>query len=83
MDTDRFLLSVKTKEINEDLKKLEDLFESNNLSEYHKLFRNNNKRIIENFITETSKNNWIDELTCLRTKKYAIKCGDNFKNQLY
>ena len=38
MDTDSFVLSVKTKGIIKDLKRLEDLFDFSNLNENHELF---------------------------------------------
>ena len=31
---------------------------------------------------ETPKNIWIDEFVCLRSKRYAFKCGDDSKKQL-
>ena len=38
MDTDSFVLSVNTKDINKDLKNLEDMFDFSNLDKNHELF---------------------------------------------
>ena len=46
METDSFLLSVKTKDIIKDLKNLEDIFHFSNLGENHELFSNKNKKLI-------------------------------------
>ena len=40
------------------------------------------KKVIGKFKNETPKNIWIDEFICLRSKKYALKCGDDSKNKL-
>ena len=45
MDTDRFALSVNTKDIIEDLKKLEDIFDFSNLDKNQELFINKNKKV--------------------------------------
>ena len=82
MDTDSFVLSVKTKDISRDLKNLEDRFDFRNLDKSHELFSNKNKKLIGFFKVETPKNIWIDEFSCLRSKKHAFKCGDDSKNKL-
>ena len=82
MDTDSFILSVNTKDIIKDLKKLEDIFDFSNLDENHELFSNKNKKVIGKFKIETPKNIWIDEFICLRSKMYAFKCGNDSKNKL-
>ena len=43
MDTDSFVLSMKTENIIEDLKKLADMFIFSNLDKKHELFSNKNK----------------------------------------
>ena len=43
MDTDSFVLSVNTKDIIKDLKKLEDMFDFSNLDKTHELFSNKKK----------------------------------------
>ena len=82
MDTDSFILSVNTKDIIEDLKNLEDIFDFSNFDKTHELFSNKNKKVIGKFKIETPKNIWIDEFVCLRSKMYAFKCGDDSKNKL-
>ena len=82
MDTDSFILSVNTKDIIKDLKKLEDIFDFSNLDENHEPISNKNKKVIGKFKIETAKNIWIDEFICLRSKMYAFKCGNDSKNKL-
>ena len=82
MDTDSFVLIVNTKEIIEDLKKLEDIFGFSNIDENHEFFSNKNKKVIGKFKFETPKNIWIDEFVCLRSKIYSFRCGNDSKNNL-
>ena len=82
MDTDSFVLSVNTKDIIKDLKHLEDISDFSNLDKNHELFSNKNKKVIGKIKVETTKNIWIDEFVCLRSKMYAFKCGDDSKNKL-
>ena len=77
LDTDGMILSMKTKDIIKDLKKLENIFDFSNLDENHELFSNKNKKVIGKFKIETPKNIWIDEFVCLRSKAYSFKCKDN------
>ena len=81
MDTDSFVVTVKTKDIIRDLKNLEDVFDLRNLDKNHELFGNRNKKVIGFCKIETPKNFWIDEFICLRSKMYAFKCGDDSKNE--
>ena len=82
IDTDGMILSMTTKDINNDLKKLEDIFDFSNLDENHELFSNKNKKIIGKFKIETPKNIWIDEFICLRSKAYSFKCNDNNEKKI-
>ena len=82
MDTDSFVLSVKTKDIVKDLKNSEDIFDLSNLDKNHELFSNKNKKVIGFFKIETPKSIWIDEFVCLRSKMYTFKCGNDSKNEL-
>ena len=82
IDTDAFVLSLKTQDIIKDLKNLEDIFDFSNLDKTHELFSNKNKKVIGKFKIETPKNIGIDEFVCLRSKMYAFKCGDDSKNKL-
>ena len=52
MDTESFVLSVKTKDI---IKNLEDIFNFSNLDENHELFSKKNKKLIGKFKIETPK----------------------------
>ena len=82
VDTDSFVLSVNTKDIIKDLKKLEFIFDFSNLDKNHELFSNKNKKVFGFFKIGTPKSIWIDEFVCLRSKMYAFKCGDDSKNKL-
>ena len=55
MDTDSFVLSVDTKDIIKDLKKLYEVFDPSNLNESHELCSNKNKKVIGKFKNETPK----------------------------
>ena len=81
IDTDGMMLSMNTKDIIKDLKSLEDIFDFSNLDENHELFSNKNKKIFGKFEIETTKNIWIDEFACLRSKVYSFKCKDNIENK--
>ena len=82
MDCGSFVLSIETENINNDLKNLQDLFDFSNLDKNHKLFSNNNKKVVGKFKIETPKNIWIDEFVALRSKCYAFKCGNDSMNKL-
>ena len=81
MDTDSFVLSINTKNIIQDFKKLKKIFDFTNLDENHELF-NKNKKIIGKFKIETPKKIIIDEFIALGSKKYAFKCEDGCKINL-
>ena len=81
IDTDGMILSMNTKDIINDLKNLEDIFDFSNLDENHELFSIKNKKVIGKFKIETPKNIWIDEFVCLRSKAYSFKCNDNIENK--
>ncbi len=81
IDTDGMILSMKTKDIIKDLKKLEDIFDFSNLDENHETFSNKNRRIIGEFKIETPKDIWIDEFVCLRSKACSFKCKNNDENK--
>ena len=71
MDTDSFVLSVRTKDIIEDLKNVNDLFNLSNLSEKYEL------------LSKKTPNNFrIYETVCLRSKMYAFNCGSDCENEL-
>ena len=84
IDTDGMFLSMKTKDIIKDSKKLEDIFDSSNLDENHELYNEINKKVIGKFKIETPKNIWIDGFVFLRSKAYSFKCknNDEYKNKI-
>ena len=53
MDTDSLVLSVNTKDIIKDLKKLGDIFDFSNLDEKHELFSFKNKKVLGKFKIKT------------------------------
>ena len=53
IDTDAFVLSLKTKDIIRDFKNLENIFEISNLDKNHEFFSNKNKKVLGKFNTET------------------------------
>ena len=75
------ILSMNTKDIMNDLKNLEDIFDFSSLDETHELFGNKKTKRIWNFKIETPKNIWIVEFVCLRSKAYSFKCNDNKENK--
>ena len=72
---------MNTKNIINDLKNLEDIFDFSNLDENHELFSNKNEKIIGKFKKETPKFFLIDEIVCLRSMAYSFKCNDNNENK--
>ena len=77
IDTDGMILSMTTKDIINDIKNLEDIFDFSNLDENHELISNKNRKIFGKFKKETPKNIWIYEFVCLGSKAYSFKCNDN------
>ena len=73
---------MRTENIINDLKKLEDIFDFSNLDEIHELYSNKNKKVIGEFKVETPKNIWIVKFISLRSKMYAFKCGDESINKI-
>ena len=67
METDSFILSVKTKDISKDLKNLEGIFRFSSLDKRHEFLCNKNEKVVGKFKLEISKSIWIDELVCLRS----------------
>ena len=82
IDTDAFVLSLKTQDIIKDLKNLEDIFDFSNLDKNHELFSNKNQKVLGKYKIETPKSVFIDQFVCLRSKMYAFKCGNDSKNKL-
>ena len=78
MDTDSFILTVKTIDLIRDIKNLVDIFGFSNLDE---LFSIKNKKLIGIFKIENPKNIWIDKFVCLRSKAFSFKCNDNTESK--
>ena len=80
MDTDSFVLSMKTENVIKDLKNLEDMFDFSNLGESHEPSSNENEKVFGKFKIETPKNIWIDKFDSLTSKAYSFKSGDDISN---
>ena len=80
MDCDSFVLSIRTKNIINDLKNLEHIFDFSGLDENHELF-SNKKKVFGKFKIETPKNVFIDEIVCLRSKMYDFKCKEDTEDK--
>ena len=76
MDCDSFVLSIRTKNNNSDLKNLEHFFDSSNLGKYHELFIDNKNKVAGNFKIESPEKFWIDEFIALRSKACSLNCND-------
>ena len=70
------------KNIIEDWKNLEDLFDFINLNKNHEIFSNKNEKVVGKVKLETPRKIWIAEFVCLRSNMYSFKCGDDFKNKI-
>ena len=82
IDTDAFVLSIKTKNIIKDLRNSEDIFDFKNLNKNPDLFSNKNEKDIGKFKLEFPYSIWIDEFVCLRNKIYSFKCGNDNRTKL-
>ena len=75
------ILSMRTENISEDLKNLEDIFGFSNLDENQEVFSEKNKNVFGKFKIETPKNIWIEDFVCLRSKAYWFKCKNEDENK--
>ena len=82
MDCDDFLLSIRTQNIINVSKNLEDLFDFSNVDVNHELFSIKNEKVVGKFKIEIPKNIHIDEFIASRSKLFAFKCGNDSKNEL-
>ena len=82
MDCDSVALNMNTKVIINDLKKLEDFFDTSNLDENHEVFSNKIRKAIGKSKIETPKRIWIDDFIALRSKCYALEYGEDSRNKL-
>ena len=81
IDTDGMILSMKTQNINNDLKILEDIFDLSILDTNHELFKEKNKKLFGKFKIERPRNIWLDEFVCLRSKAYSFICKDKIESK--
>ena len=83
-DTDAFVMSIRTTEYVNDLRKLQNrykMFDFSNLNKEHKLFSNEFKKIPGYLKIETLKSLYIDKFACLRSKCYAYTTNlDGYNN---
>ena len=75
IDTDGMILSMRTENIIEDLKNLEDMFDFSNLDETREIFSDKTKKVFGNFEIDTPESVWINEIVCLRSEMYAFEIG--------
>ena len=71
MDTDSFILKLKTNDLISDLENLQKcykMFDFNNLFEEHKLYSNEFKKVPGYLKIETPKILYLDKFVCLRSK---------------
>jgi len=71
MDTDSFILSIKTNNLLKDLEYFKHDFDFSELDKDHPLFDTTNKKVIGKMKIETSPIIEIDEFIALRSKSYA------------
>ena len=74
MDSDSFVLSMKTENNIKDIKNLEVFSDCSNSDEKHEVFSNKNKKNVGEFKLETPKKFWIDDSVCLRIKIFSFTC---------
>ena len=58
------------------------MFDSSNLSREKILIGNENEKVVGTFRIETVQDFWVDEFSCLRSKGYSFKYGNDIKNKL-
>ena len=77
MDTDSFILSIKTGDLINDLEYFKDDFDFSELDENHELYGTINKKVIGKMKTETSPIIELDNFVALRSKSYSF----SYKNE--
>ena len=71
MDTDSFILSIKTTDLIKDLEYFKDDFDYSELDKNHQLYDPTNKKVIGKMKIETSPVLEIDRFVALRSKSYS------------
>ena len=72
MDTDSFILSIKTGDLINDLEYFKDDFDFSELDENHELYDTINKKVIGKMRIETSPIIELDNFVALRSKSYSF-----------
>ena len=79
MDTDSFILSIKTGDVIKDLENFKDDFDFSELDPSHELYDSINKKVIGKMKIETSPIIELDNFVALRSKSYSFSYGGNQK----
>ena len=72
MDTDSFILSIKTGDLINDLEYFKDDFDFSELDENHELYDTINKKVIGKMKIETSPFIELDNVVALRSESYSF-----------
>ena len=72
MDTDSFILSIKTEDLIGDLECFKNYFDFSELDENHELYDTINKKVIGKMKIETSPDSELDNFVALRSKSYSF-----------
>ena len=75
MDTDSFILSIKTGDLINDLEYFKDDFDFSELDPSHELYNSINKKVIGKMKIETSPIIELDNFVALRSKSYSFSYG--------
>ena len=75
MDTDSFILSIKTGDLINDLEYFKDDFDFSELDPSHELYNSINKKVIGKMKIETSPIIELDNFIALRSKSYSFSYG--------
>ena len=76
MDTDSFVLTIQTNDLEKDLEHFKQHFDFSDLPKEHKLYSDENKKVIGKFKIETLPYFSIDEFICLRAKSYSFSVSE-------
>ena len=77
MDTDSFILSIKTGDLINDLEYFKDDFDFSELDPSHELYNSINKKVIGKMKIETSPIIELDNFIALRSKSYSFSYGSS------
>ena len=79
MDTDSFILSIKTGDLINDLEYFKDDFDFSELDPSHELYNSINKKVIGKMKIETSPIIELDNFVALRSKSYSFSYGSTIQ----